>query len=139
MCEMWENYEWFRGNLYFFEMFFWRGSAKFSGWWKSRQKFDRTLKKIHTPIQNTYFKKFEKKMSYKNEMKLKRFTSTQNTYSKNSKLSPNLYFQKKWRTKNIQKNVSHTSKKCLLNVCPRKFLKPKTILRKIRLPPRNVF
>ena len=50
------------------------------------------------------------------------------TGSKNSKLSPNLYFQKKCSTKNIQKNVSHTSKKCPLNVHPRKVLKPKTIL-----------
>ena len=78
-------------------------------------------------------------MSYKNETKLKRFTSTQNTYSKNSKLSPNLYFKKKMKNKNLQKNVSHTSKKCPLNVRPRKFLKPKTILCKIRLPPTNVF
>ena len=40
--------------------------------------------------------------------------------------------------KNIQKNVSHTSKKCPLNVRPRKFFKPKTIFSKIKPSQRNV-
>ena len=61
------------------------------------------LQKIHTLIQNTNFKKSEKKMSYKNETKIKRFTSTQNTYSKNLKLSPNLYFQENEEQKTSKK------------------------------------
>ena len=40
--------------------------------------------------------------------------------------------------KKIQKNVSHTSKKCPLNVHPRKFFKPKTIFSKIKPSQRNV-
>ena len=46
-----------------------------------KQNFE-ILQKIHTSIQNTYFKKSEKKMSYKNEMRLKIFPSK--SYKKNS-------------------------------------------------------
>ena len=47
--------------------------------------------------------------------------------SKNNENQAQIHTLKKMKLKKYQKNVSHTSKKCHLNVPPRKFLKPKTI------------
>ena len=46
--------------------------------------------------------------------------------SKTMKIKPKSILSKKEKPKKHPKNVSHTSKKCPLNVPPRKVLKPKT-------------
>ena len=93
-----------------------------------------TLKNTsENPLKNITLKNTSKKCP-KNVLwilSLKRVISklSSNPYlQKKWKISPNPYFKQKWSSKNIQKIVSHTSKKFPLNVPQKKVLKPKTIL-----------